>query len=80
MIFIDAFQILPKHDSASHCHHQGVTVTSEATQAISVLWMYVDYSLISMASCRGMHPTGCKDKHTKKLIANLEKIANWPKR
>jgi hypothetical protein len=34
---------LPQHVSASHCHHQRVVVTSEATQAISVLWMYMDY-------------------------------------
>jgi hypothetical protein len=25
--------------SASHCHHQGIVVSSEAAQAISVLWM-----------------------------------------
>jgi hypothetical protein len=31
---------LPQHVSTSHCHHQGVVVTSEASQAISVLWMY----------------------------------------
>jgi hypothetical protein len=49
-IFIDAFQILPQHVSASRCHHQGVVVTLEATQK-SVVWMYVDYSLSSMASC-----------------------------
>jgi hypothetical protein len=29
----------------------GSRITSEATQAISVLWMYVDYSLSSVASC-----------------------------
>jgi hypothetical protein len=29
-IFIDAFLDLPQHVSASHCHHQGVVVSSEA--------------------------------------------------
>jgi hypothetical protein len=33
-IFINAFLDLPQHVSASHCHHQGVVVSSEATQAI----------------------------------------------
>jgi hypothetical protein len=41
---------LPQHVSASHCHHQGVVVTSEATQAISVLWMYMDYDPSSVVS------------------------------
>jgi hypothetical protein len=45
---------LPQHVSASHCHHQGVIVTSEATQAISVLWMYMDYDSSSVVSCQGM--------------------------
>jgi hypothetical protein len=48
--FIDAFQISPQHVSASHCHHQWVVFTSEATQPISVLWMYVDHSLSSVAN------------------------------
>jgi hypothetical protein len=30
--------------------------TSEATQVISVLWMYMDYSLSSAVSCREMRP------------------------
>jgi hypothetical protein len=37
---------LPQHVSASHCHHQGVVVTSEATQAISVLWLYSIWIMI----------------------------------
>jgi hypothetical protein len=32
--FINAFQDLPQHVSASHCHHQGVVVSSEATQPV----------------------------------------------
>jgi hypothetical protein len=32
--FINTFPDLPQHVSASHCHNQGVVVTSEATQAI----------------------------------------------
>jgi predicted protein tyrosine phosphatase len=51
--FIDPFQILPQHVSAIHCHHQVVVFTAEATQAISVLWMCVDYSPSSVATCRG---------------------------
>jgi hypothetical protein len=46
---------LPQHVSASHCYHQGVVVTSEATQAISVLWMYMDYDQSRLVSCRGMY-------------------------
>jgi hypothetical protein len=34
---------LPQHVSASHCHHQGVVVIKEATQVISVFWVYMDY-------------------------------------
>jgi hypothetical protein len=30
--------------SASHCHHQGVVVTSEPTQVVSVLWMSLEMS------------------------------------
>jgi hypothetical protein len=33
---------------------KGVIVTLEATQAISVLWMYMDYDSSSVVSCRGM--------------------------
>jgi hypothetical protein len=32
-----------QHISASGCHLQGVVGALEATQVISVLWMYVDY-------------------------------------
>jgi hypothetical protein len=45
---------LPHHVSASRCNHQGVVVTSEATQAISVLWMDIDYDPSIVVSCRGM--------------------------
>jgi hypothetical protein len=31
---------LPQHVSASYCHHQGVVVTSDATQAICVVGVY----------------------------------------
>jgi hypothetical protein len=47
---------LPQHVSANHCHHQEVVVSSEATQAISVLCMYMDYDSSSVVSCRGMQP------------------------
>jgi hypothetical protein len=36
-IFINAFLDLPQHVSASHCHHQGVVVSSEATQAVCIV-------------------------------------------
>jgi hypothetical protein len=35
-VFID----LPQHVSASHCHHQGVVVSSEATQAVYIVDVY----------------------------------------
>jgi hypothetical protein len=35
-VFINAFRDLPQHVSASHCHHQGVVVSSEATQAVCI--------------------------------------------
>jgi hypothetical protein len=38
-IFINAFPELPQHVSASHCHHQGVVISSEATQAIQTAWV-----------------------------------------
>jgi hypothetical protein len=37
-------------------NHQGVVVTSEATQAKSVLRMYMDYDPSGVASCRVMQP------------------------
>ena len=37
--FINAFLDLP-HVFASHCNHQGVVVTSEATQAICIVDVY----------------------------------------
>jgi hypothetical protein len=52
--FIDAFYIYPNNISASQCHHQGFVVTSEATQAISVLWMYMDCDPSSVVGCWGM--------------------------
>jgi hypothetical protein len=36
-IFINAFLDLPQHVSASHCHHQGVVVSPEATQAVCIV-------------------------------------------
>ena len=39
-IFINAFLDLPQHVSASHCHHQGVVITSEATQAVCIVDVY----------------------------------------
>jgi hypothetical protein len=39
MHFLD----FPQHVSASNCHHQGGRSDLEATQARSVLWMYMDY-------------------------------------
>jgi hypothetical protein len=39
-IFINAFLDLPQHVSASHCHHQGVVVSSEATQAVWIVDVY----------------------------------------
>jgi hypothetical protein len=41
---------LPQHVLASHCHHQRVVVTSQASQAISVLWMDMDYDPSSVSS------------------------------
>jgi hypothetical protein len=45
---------LPQNVSATHFHHQGFVVTSEATKAIPVLWKYMDYGSFRVASCRGM--------------------------
>jgi hypothetical protein len=39
-IFINAFLYLPQHVSASHCHHQRVVVSSEATQAVCIVNIY----------------------------------------
>jgi hypothetical protein len=36
-VFINAFLDLPQHVSASYRHHQGVVVSSEATQAVCVV-------------------------------------------
>jgi hypothetical protein len=49
--FINMFQILPRHVSASGCHFQGVVGALEATQAVSVLWAYTDCDPSSVASC-----------------------------
>jgi hypothetical protein len=35
-IFINPFLDLPQHVSASHYHHQGVVVTSEAIHAVCI--------------------------------------------
>jgi hypothetical protein len=37
-IFINTFLDLPQHVSASYCHHQGVVVSSEATQAVCIVY------------------------------------------
>jgi hypothetical protein len=34
------FMDLPQHVSASYCHHQGVVVSSEATQAVCMVDVY----------------------------------------
>jgi hypothetical protein len=39
-IFINTFLDLPQHVSASHCHHQVVVVSSEATQAVCIVGVY----------------------------------------
>jgi hypothetical protein len=39
-IFINAFLDLPQHVSVSHCHRQGVVVTSEAIQAVCIVDVY----------------------------------------
>jgi hypothetical protein len=39
-MFVNAFLDLPQHVSASHCHHQGVVVSSEATQAVCIVDVY----------------------------------------
>jgi hypothetical protein len=38
--FIHAFLDLPQHASASHCHLQGVVVSSEAIQTVSIEDVY----------------------------------------
>jgi hypothetical protein len=38
---------LPQNVSASHCHHQGVVVTSEATQVICIVYVYGLWSIQS---------------------------------
>jgi hypothetical protein len=52
--FIDAFLDFPQHVSENNCHHQGCRSALEATQARSVLWMYMDYDSSSVISFRGM--------------------------
>jgi hypothetical protein len=54
VVFIDAFLDFPQHVSANNCHHQGGRSALEATQARSVLWMYMDYDSSSVVSCWGM--------------------------
>jgi hypothetical protein len=39
-IFIHAFLDLPQHVSASHCHHQGVVIFSEATKTVCIVDVY----------------------------------------
>jgi hypothetical protein len=38
--FINAFLDLPRHVSVSHCHHQGVVLSSEAIQAVCIVDVY----------------------------------------
>jgi hypothetical protein len=64
--FISAFQILPQHVSAIHCHHQEVVFTSEATQTISVLWMY-DYGLQFVQCCQRSRDA-----------TKLQSLDSWP--
>jgi hypothetical protein len=53
------------------CHHQGVVVTSEATQVMSVLLMYMDYDLSSVVSWRGMYVVVLSDTYNVENIAEL---------
>jgi hypothetical protein len=46
---------LPQHVSASGCYVQAVVGPLEATQAVSVLWAYMDYDPSSVASCCGTY-------------------------
>jgi hypothetical protein len=39
-ILLMHFWILPKHVSASCCHHKGVVVSSESTQAVRIVDVY----------------------------------------
>jgi hypothetical protein len=39
-MFINVFLDLPQHVSTSHCHHQGVVVFTEATQAVCIVDVY----------------------------------------
>jgi hypothetical protein len=55
--FINVFQIYANMFRQVVANHQGVVRASEATQAISVLWMYMDYDLSSVVSCTGMAMT-----------------------
>jgi hypothetical protein len=55
--FISAFQILPRHVSASGCYLQGVVGALKATQVMSVLWVCTDYDSSCMANCRGQLAT-----------------------
>jgi hypothetical protein len=41
--FINVFQILPQHVSASGCNLQGVIDALQANRAMSVLRAYTDY-------------------------------------
>jgi hypothetical protein len=54
--FINVFQALPQHVSASGCHLRAVVGTLEATQAMSVKWADTDYDPFSVVSCRSTTP------------------------
>jgi hypothetical protein len=64
---------LPQHVSASHYHNHGGVVTSEATQAISVLWMYMDYNSSGVASCGRMWPRShlSTSDHTGRIVSHI---------
>jgi hypothetical protein len=51
--FINAFQILPLHASASGCHLQWVVGALQATQVMLCVWVYTGYDLSSVATTTG---------------------------
>jgi hypothetical protein len=54
----NVFQIYPNMFPANGCHLQGAVSTLAATQAMSVLWAYMDYDSSSVPSCRGLRLIG----------------------
>jgi hypothetical protein len=55
-VFINAFLDLPQHVSASHCHHQWIVVSSEATQAVCIVDVYGLRSIQSCQLSQGRNP------------------------